>query len=173
MKIFVNGQLVGEVLGRFSLSRIPIIKRVKVFDITNQLQQGENIIAIEAYNYEGFKGAFNLFGQIKLEDETVKEIISDESWVCTTDNSVSKERWQMLNYMDEDWNEVKSYGPPPNLNGDLIKPNLFEGEISITQDYFGAQGYYYSAIGVFFGRIKQFILRHLIGLIIKLGKLYG
>lgn len=173
MKIFVNGKLVGEVLGRFSLSRIPIIKRVKVFDITDQLQQGENIIVIEAYNYEGFKGAFNLFGQIKLEDETVKEIITDESWVCTADNSVSKERWQMRDYMDEDWNEVKSYGPPPNLNGDLIKPNLFEGEISINQDYFGAQGYYYSAIGVFFGRIKQFILRHLIGLIIKLGKLYG
>ena len=30
-----------------------------------------------------------------------------------------------------------SHGPPPNLNGDINKPNLLKGERSVTQDYFG------------------------------------
>ncbi len=173
MKIFINEEPIGEVLGRFSLSRIPIINRVKVLDITEQLKQGKNIIAIEAYSYDGFKAAFNLFGQIKLEDDSVIEFITDESWSCATENMITGNAWRALDYDDKDWECVKSYGTPPNLNGDLVKPDLFEGEISITQDYFGAQGYYYTAIGIFFGKVKKFILRRLIGLIIKIGRLYG
>lgn len=171
MKIFINGKFIGDILGRLSLSRIPIIKRVKVFDITDHLKSGDNVLAVEAYNYDGFKGAINLFGQIKLEDDSVIEIITDESWVCTKDQSLINKEWQNLNYNHENWNSVKSYGPPPNLNGDLIKPNLIKGEISLTQNYFGAQGYLLK----FFhdSPIIQFIMRHIIGLIMKIGKLYG
>jgi hypothetical protein len=174
MKIYVNREYVGEVLGRFSLSRLPIILRVQVFDITEHLKKGENIIAIEAISYEGFKGAFNLFGQIELEDGSIIEILSDELWVYSKKqiyNSI--EEWKSLEFKDSSWEYVKSYGPPPNLNGDLKKPDLLKGDISLTQNYFGAQGYYFSGIEIFFGRIVRFLLKYLIGFIVRRAKLFG
>jgi len=48
----------------------------------------------------------------------------------------------MLEYSDVEWNTSKSYGRPPNLNGDIFKPDLLNGEISITQDYFGFESYF-------------------------------
>jgi len=39
MKIFINNKYIGEVLGRFSLSRLPILLRVQVFDVTKYLNQ--------------------------------------------------------------------------------------------------------------------------------------
>jgi hypothetical protein len=174
MKIYVNQNYVGEVLGRFSLSRLPIILRVQVFDITEHLKKGENILAIEAISYEGFKGAFNIFGQIELEDGSIIEILSDESWVYSKNQTYnSTEEWKLLEFTDSSWEDVKSYGPPPNLNGDLKKPDLLKGDISLTQNYFGAPGYYFSGIEIFFGRIVRFLLKYLIGFIIRRAKLFG
>ncbi|MBD3229914.1 MAG: hypothetical protein GF329_17155 [Candidatus Lokiarchaeota archaeon] len=174
MKIFINQEYIGEVLGRFSLSRLPIILRVQVFDITEYLKKGENIIAIEAINYDGFKGAFNIFGQIELQDGSIIEINSDETWLYSENqiyNSINP--WKSFNFDHNGWNNVKSYGPPPNLNGDLKKPNLLKGEISLTQNYFGAQGYYFAGIEIFFGKIIRFFLKYLIGFILRRAKLFG
>jgi len=174
MKIYINQEYVGEVLGRFSLSRLPIILRVQVFDITEYLKKGENIIAIEAINYDGFKGALNIFGQIELQDGTIFEINSDETWLYSeSQNFDSKDQWKSLNFDDNGWDNVKSYGSPTNLNGDLKKPNLLKGEISLTQNYFGAQGYYFAGIEIFFGKIIRFFLKYLIGFIVRRAKLFG
>jgi hypothetical protein len=174
MKIFINNKFIGEVLGRFSLSRLPILLRVQVFDITNYLNQGKNIIAIEAVNYDKYKGAFNLFGEIKLNNGGIVEILTNETWKYSkNENFALKEEWRRLDFESSDWQKVKSYGPPPNLNGDIMKPDLLKGEKSLTQDYFGAPGYYYNAVNLFFGKIMTYILRHLIDFIIRYGRLYG
>jgi hypothetical protein len=174
MKIYVNGSYIGEVLGRFSLSRLPIILRVQIFDITPYLKGGENILAIEAVNYDRYKGAINLFGQLQFDDGSVMELGSDESWKYSkSQKNTSNDSWKTLTFNDENWDSVKSYGPPPNLNGDIIKPDLLAGELSLTQDYYGAQGYYFNAIDLFFGKISGFILKRLIGLIVKMAKLFG
>ena len=54
MKVHVNGHFIGQVLSRYSMSILPIINRVKVFDITPYLKKGENILSVEAYNFDGY-----------------------------------------------------------------------------------------------------------------------
>jgi len=137
MKISLNGDIIGEVKSRFSLSPLPINLRVKVFDVSEKLKEGKNIIAIEAYDYEGFKGAINLYGECVLKDRSVQKILSDSSWVCYCDDILKTSDWLKLEFNDSNWDPVLSHGPPPNLNGDINKPNLLKGERSVTQDYFG------------------------------------
>ncbi len=141
MKVHVNGHFIGQVLSRYSMSILPIINRVKVFDITPYLKKGENILSVEAYNFDGYKGAINVFGQIQFEDNEVMEIHSDPSWKCHTGIVLKEKDWTTLKFNDEQWKSSFSHGPPPNLNGDIFKPNLLKGEKSFTQDYFGIESY--------------------------------
>ena len=174
MKIYVNQEMIGEIKSRLSLSILPIIKRVKVFDVTQLLKKGQNVIVVEAYTYEGFKGAFNLYGQIQLKNKKIQEIVSDTSWLCYKEEIIEeKGSWIALNYEDQSWKTVKSYGRPPNLNGDIFTPNLIQGEISLTQDYFGVQGYFYNLLNTFTGKLLTKLASPLIGPIIKLLKPFG
>jgi len=141
MKIYINNEYIGQVLSRYSMSILPIVFRVKTFDITSYLKEGKNIIAIEAYNYDKYKGAINIFGQILSKNDTVSELITDNKWICSTLESSDSNNWQKLNFKEDEWKQAKSYGRPPNLNGDIFKPNLLKGESSDTQDYFGVEGY--------------------------------
>ncbi len=140
MKIYLNNEFLGDVYSRFSLSPLPIELRVKTFDITKLLKEGENVLAIEAWNFEGEKGGINIYGQNKLKYNRIQHITSDNWWVCSR-NSQETDEWRSLNYDDSDWEPVKSYGRPPNFNGDIYKPNLLEGDISNTQDNFGIENW--------------------------------
>ena len=174
MKIYVNEKFVGEVLGRFSLSRLPIILRVKTFHITSYLREGRNNISIEAYNYDGYKGALNVFGQIRLKSGDVKEISSDSTWKGMKKDIKLNNEWYKIDYDDDGWKNVKSYGPPPNLNGNIIRPNLLEGEDSLTQAYFGVQGYFYNGLISLKNKyLVKYIIRPFIPLLIKILKPFG
>ena len=107
----------------------------------NYLKEGKNIITIEAYNYDNYKGAINIYGQILSQTATVSEIITDSTWLCKATKSLETNDWQKLDFKENGWKPAKSYGRPPKLNGDIFTPNLLEGEISDTQDYFGIEGY--------------------------------
>jgi len=141
MKIYINNEFVGQVLGRYSMSILPIVSRVKAFDITRYLKEGKNIISIEAYNYDNYKGAINIYGQILLKNDSILEIITNDTWNCYAQNKFNSDDWLKLEFKEDGWRQAKSYGRPPNLNGDIFKPNLLNGEISDTQDYFGIEGY--------------------------------
>ncbi len=141
MKIYINNEYIGQVLSRYSMSILPIVLRVKTFDITSYLKEGKNVIAIEAYNYDNYKGAINIYGQILLEKDTTSELITDNTWICCTLKKFDSNDWQKLDLKEDEWKQAKSYGRPPNLNGDIFKPNLLIGDISDTQDYFGIEGY--------------------------------
>ena len=141
MKVYLNNEYLGDVYSRFSLSALPIYSRVKIFDITKKLNEGENILAIEAWNFEGGKGAINIYGQNQLKYNLIQQIISDHWWVCSKKLQETDD-WKKIDFDDNDWEEVKSYGRPPNLNGDIYAPNLLEGEISETQDYFGIENWF-------------------------------
>ncbi len=173
MKIFINGEFIGDVKSRFSLSILPIVKRVKVFDISKYLKSGNNIIAVEAYNFEGFKGAINIYGQILLEDDSILEIISDKSWLTYKKELSESDNWKDLNYDDTTWKIAKSYGRPPKHNGDIYKPNLIEGEISNTQDYFGIQGYFYNMVRDLISPVLMNFIKILMPPILKRLKPYG
>jgi len=179
IEIYVNRKLVGKVLSRFSLHIVPIVKRVKIFDITNLLKKGNNVIAIKGINYQGFGGAFNIFGQILLDDNSIQEFYSDKSWVCYKKEEFSNGSWSQIDFNDKRWNKVKSFGRPPNLNGDIIKPDLLKGEYSLTQDYFGATSYIYSTIEALkrhfglLGLLMYHLARRFIRFIVKKINLYG
>jgi hypothetical protein len=123
------------------MSILPIALRVQTFDITNYLKEGKNIIAIEAYNYDNYKGAINLYGQILYNNDSILEIITDDTWICKSLDKFHSDDWRKLDFKDDGWKQAITYGRPPNLNGDIFKPNLLNGEISDTQDYFGIEGY--------------------------------
>ncbi|MGV9172018.1 MAG: family 20 glycosylhydrolase [Promethearchaeia archaeon] len=172
--IYVNGQLVGEVLSRYSLSILPILKRVKIFDITKHLKQGKNVIAVEAYNYEGYKPAINIYGQIKLKDGEMQEITSDDTWLSNREEEYQNTNWTFLDYDISEWDGVRTYGRPPNLNGDIYTPDLLNGEKSHTMDYFGIEGYAYNMSTTFTGKFTaKYIIRPLIHLVIKILKPFG
>jgi hypothetical protein len=173
MKIYVNTKEIGEVLGRLSLSRLPILLRVKKFDITNEMKIGKNIIAVKATNYDGYKGAINIFGQIQYDDGEIQEFISDSTWKCCDEDPQYTDLWKSVEFQSQDWKKAKSYGKPPNLNGELIKPNLLKGEISLTQDYFGAQGYLYNGLSIFMNKYIVKMFKFLIPIIVKIAKLFG
>ncbi|MHA1291245.1 MAG: hypothetical protein ACTSQJ_01095, partial [Promethearchaeota archaeon] len=173
MKIFINNNFVGEVRSRLSLSILPITQRVKIFDITDYLKEGKNVIAIEAYNYEGYKGAINIYGKIQLKDNSYEEIITDKQWICYKKEILKADKWKGIDFMDKKWKKVKSYGRPPNLNGDLFKTNILDGEKSITQDYFGAESYFYSAAETLLSGFIGYIAKKIGIKGIKLLKLYG
>ena len=162
MNIFLNEEKIGEVKSRFSLSPLPINLRVKKFDLSKKLKEGKNVLAVEAYDYEGFKGAINLYGQCILKDGSLYEILSDSSWSCYCDEIFETDDWLKLEFDDSTWNPVLSHGPPPNLNGDINKPNLLKGERSITQDYFGI-----------LNDMGNFIPRKLVPRAVKLLKPFG
>ena len=147
MKIYINNEYIGQVLSRYSMSILPIVLRVRTFDVTEYLKAGENVIAIEAHNFEGNMGAINIYGQILLEDDTLLEFITDTTWLCSSNKSLGSNDWKKTNFGVERWEKPQSYGRPPNLNGDIFKPNLLKGEISDTQDYFGIAGYLSNFIG--------------------------
>ncbi|MHA1335838.1 MAG: hypothetical protein ACTSPW_08805, partial [Promethearchaeota archaeon] len=142
-------------------------------DISKYLRSGNNIIAVEAYNFEGFKGAINIYGQILLEDDSILEIISDKSWLTYKKELSESDNWKDLNYNDTTWKTAKSYGRPPKHNGDIYKPNLIEGEISNTQDYFGIQGYFYNMVRDLISPVLMNFIKILMPPILKRLKPYG
>ncbi len=158
LRLRVNGSYVGDVSSRFSLSIIPISNRVKVFDITDKLKRGNNNIDVQVFNFEGYKGAINLFAQILLEDNSILEIASDKSWRGYIKATRYKSRTNNRQSDPAIWKKIKSYGFPPALNGDIFKPNLLKGEISYTQDYFGIQGFLYSALNIQVHKSRYYFL---------------
>ena len=173
MKIYVNGEFVGEVMSRMSLSIRVITQRVQTFDITKMLKEGKNIIAIEAFTYEGYKGAINIFGEIQFKDDSIQEILSNTTWKCYKKVKYKTDEWKGLEFDDLTWKPSKSYGRPPKLNGDIFKPDLLSGEVSNTQDYFGVQGFFYNVLDTFVGGITKALIKPLIPSAIKLLKPYG
>ncbi|MHA1725075.1 MAG: family 20 glycosylhydrolase [Promethearchaeota archaeon] len=164
IKLYINGTYIGSAFGRTTFAILPILYRTRVFDITNYLKEGENIIAIEAYNFEYYKGAINIYGQILLHDDTLHELISDTSWIGYKDDVFTTLDWTHLDFNDESWITVYSHGCPPKLNGDIFKPNLLEGEQSLTHDYYGIESHVYDTLRQMLGkrgekRIEKMIQR--------------
>ncbi len=142
MKVYINDRQSGEVLSRYSMSILPIVFRVKTFDITEHLKLGENIVAIEAYNYDITGSGINIYGVIKQKDNLIVELSTDKSWLVKEGKIGDSYPWKSDNYDDGNWKMAYSYGRPPVLNGDIFKPDLLKGEVSNTQDYFGIEAYF-------------------------------
>ncbi len=75
-KLFINGEFVGEVKARRTLTWNVEKERVRVFDITKFLQEGKNTFAVQAVNYDNNGSAgCNIFAQIGNDT-----LVTDSSW---------------------------------------------------------------------------------------------
>ncbi|MBD3352719.1 MAG: family 20 glycosylhydrolase [Candidatus Lokiarchaeota archaeon] len=144
LDLFVNGEKIGTVLSRFSLSQLPMAKSVQLFDITENIDRNkENIISIEGWNYANGIGGFNAIIHVEYTDGTVRNVISDESWHYTES---TPRQWPIKNIDgldDQDnWGNARSFGSPPGAwNGPISKPNWEQGWKSEISFSFGLRNF--------------------------------
>jgi hypothetical protein len=154
--VSVNGEYIGSVSSRFSLSILPLKNSIRVFDITAHLKKGKNIIEIEANHYLESRGSLNVYLEYTEEnaDKSIQnhEIISDSTWLYAF-NKTTK---------DENWKKVKVIGYSPKVNSYIYKPSLIDGERSYTEDSFGLKSNLYFITHLLFGKFLAKIIRFFI-----------
>ncbi|MFX1326866.1 MAG: family 20 glycosylhydrolase [Promethearchaeota archaeon] len=120
-KIYINNKYIGYVLTRRSLEFVTIENNIKLFDIKDYLQEGENLIHIENMDYIGGIGSINIYGEIKLKSGNLIHIKTDKTWLGSR-------------YENGDWKNVKSFGKPPKATGGLNYPDFKKGLTSKATD---------------------------------------
>jgi hexosaminidase len=122
LKIYVNGEQVGEQFARRNLSAPVNPKLLLVYDIKPHLRPGENVIAIDARDYGTLNpelepggparsGGFHLYGEIRDASGRVQPIASDASWKAS-----GKEEggWNRPGYDDRAWRSAQG-DPKPTV----------------------------------------------------------
>ncbi len=80
----VNGDSVGTVFARRSLSLIVEQERVKVWDVAPLLRPGENVITVDARSYAPRgSGGFNLYAELIDSAGRSTAVMSDSTWHAT------------------------------------------------------------------------------------------
>ncbi|MBN2154144.1 MAG: family 20 glycosylhydrolase [Candidatus Lokiarchaeota archaeon] len=115
----VNGQPVGWVQYRPTLSYMLLDKCVKAWDVTGLVRRGENRIDVDVTNNTRSWCVLNLYLEVAHADGTTQRVISDRSWTC--DTGAGLERGTV---------PVRSLGPPPSVIGCLTVPELAGGRRS-------------------------------------------
>ena len=108
-------------------------QRAKIWDISDLLTLGKNVIAIEAHehkkdvpNRQGPTncGGLHLFGQIDYEDGGVQTVVSDETWRCS---DLEENGWFDANHSETGWPHVY-VDPKPRYK--VTIPDFKEKKIS-------------------------------------------
>ncbi|OHB81401.1 MAG: hypothetical protein A2W31_08610 [Planctomycetes bacterium RBG_16_64_10] len=117
LKVYVNGQLLGEQFARRNLSAPVNPQLLRLYDIVPHLVPGTNVIAVAARNYGTMNadldpggpprcGGFHLYGELAQRDGTVETLVSDGHWKVT---DAAPDRWTSAEFADGSW---------PNAEGD-------------------------------------------------------
>jgi hexosaminidase len=129
LKIFINGREIGESYAKRTLSQIVQMQRTRFWDIQKYLVAGENVIAIEAFNYERAGSAgVNWYSELTFKDGRMQRIISDDSWKVM---NVLQENWIRTDFDDMEWKQAKIVDERVPL---LDKPNFTHGRRSMIFD---------------------------------------
>jgi hypothetical protein len=119
-KIFINRKYVGHVISRRTLNYVGIENNIQIFNITEFLKKGENVVMIENIDYIGGIGPINVYGIVTLSSGEIIQIKTDKTWVGSKTN-------------EDEWINVRSFGRPPKGTGGLNYPN-FENDIPSKAD---------------------------------------
>jgi hexosaminidase len=120
-KLNLNNKLVGHVITRQSLNYVVLNNNIQIFDLKDYVKEGENLILIEAIQYDGGIGSVNIYCEIKLKSNRIVQIYSDKSWLCTRE-------------FNGQWKKVKSFGAPPKVTGGLCYPDFEHDRHSLQPD---------------------------------------
>jgi hypothetical protein len=131
MKIYLNGEYLGYVITRNSLSYVMMDNQVKVFDVKEKLKTGMNVLAIESYNFITQHEGINIYLEIIKNNGEKNIYISNSDWKSTKN---AQKGWEKVNYDDRDWKTSKSLGISPKFNGRILRP-YFEKNIKSVTTY--------------------------------------
>ncbi|MBN2091766.1 family 20 glycosylhydrolase [candidate division KSB1 bacterium] len=85
LRIYFNGNFIGEQIARPSVSLIVEKERVKLWNVTTFIQKGENQLHIEVFNYDpGEIASINVYGEIVFQNNPPLKFFSDSSWLTNT-----------------------------------------------------------------------------------------
>jgi len=119
--IYINDNYIGHVITRQTLNYVVLENNIQIFDITEHLIKGDNIIAIKNTDYIGGLGLINIYGQIYLKNDEMLELVSNKTWVGSR---IEMDDWKTSLEFNENWKKVKSFGRPPKATGCLPYPDF-------------------------------------------------
>ncbi len=123
-RLWLNGQELGEVFARSSLSLTVERQRIKTWDIRPYLLVGKNVISVESANYDTFGSAgLNVYSEIQTGNRSTIKVLSDSTWKVS---DVVPGGWQTNVFEDSSW--IQATAKPYPLP--VIKPNLAGGRSS-------------------------------------------
>ncbi len=98
--IWLNGQHIGRVWARKSLSAMVEAERVKYWPVEKYIRSGQNIIAVEVKNYTGGKASANVWLEITARDGKHTRITTDAYWKTA---AVFFKNWFKKSFDDSAW----------------------------------------------------------------------
>jgi len=121
-EIYLNESFIGNVITRHTLNYVIQENNIQIFDVTVNLQKGENTIILKNTDYIGGMGIVNLYGEILLESGEKFQLKTDRSWLGSKEDA-------------QEWKKVKSFGTPPKLTGGLYYPDFKKSLHSKENEY--------------------------------------
>ena len=117
-RVWLNGESVGDVYARRSLSLTVEYQRVKTWEIAKFLRKGENIVAIEAENYNVFGSAgANVLLEIPTPGGTTVSVLTDSTWKVA---EKVPEGWFRAAGVDSTW----VFAKPAPYPLPIVRPNF-------------------------------------------------
>ncbi len=98
---YFNGIKLGESIARYANAIYVDSQRVKVYDVTNRIRRGKNLLAFKARSFDTRgKAGVNAYLWIKYKDGSTRVVLSDKYW-----KSADKafKNWQKRDFDDSDW----------------------------------------------------------------------
>ncbi|MFH1068209.1 MAG: family 20 glycosylhydrolase, partial [Candidatus Glassbacteria bacterium] len=128
-RLWINGESVGEVVARRSLSLIVELQRAKIFEVTSRLRPGVNELAAEVDNYEGGVPAVNVYGEIFDSAGVVVSTVQSRDGWRGVEASAEPAGWRDSSFNDKSWKPCEKY----RLGARVSRPELARGKNSLIQ----------------------------------------
>ncbi len=107
-EVFLNGEPVGETIGRRTLSLIVESSRARIIELTDRWLPGENTVAVRVANYEGRVPAVNIYAEVFSQSAVAQKVTSGTSWRgLETDSEPSG--WPEPAFDDSGWRLCETY----------------------------------------------------------------
>jgi hexosaminidase len=129
LRIYVNGTEVGESYAKRALSLIVQRARTRFWDITGYLDTGENVIAVEArnYNHAGSAG-LNWYSELTYRAGSREYLFSDETWKV---HDKASGAWYTPSLNDKKWKQARAVDERVPL---IDRPNFEHNRMSVIYD---------------------------------------
>ncbi|MDD1778635.1 MAG: family 20 glycosylhydrolase [Candidatus Helarchaeota archaeon] len=135
MHLYLNGAKLGEIVSKMSLSVEPIRQRIQLFDATNKIKLGANVICAECHSYISPRVAGNIYMELEYHNGEKEIILSNSEWKASP---LLDPNWLKPDFDDSTWVTAKSLGAPPKISGHVTKPIISLGLRSQDLYYYAA-----------------------------------